>query len=176
MPVTRQCLISYYNKTPTFSGRWPFYSSFQNPSENELSFLKNRVFLLLAVYWYALNFEDYHQWSARRKIREKWKKWDRVAENKDRQKKRERKQQEIQDFLKINSLGCSIFATCVLKVSSDSVCNCESLTGELIPLDNGSRKERETCVNLCQILIDDIDESISVHNALLLRLLGGFVI
>ena len=24
------------------------------------------VFLLLSIYWYSLNFEDYHQWSARR--------------------------------------------------------------------------------------------------------------
>ena len=47
------------------------------------------------------------------------------------------------------------------------------LAGELIPLD----KMRNVC-NLCQFLVDDIDESVSkflsAHDGLLLWLLGGF--
>ena len=34
-------------------------------SENGIS---NDMLLLLPVYWYALNYEDYHQWSARREM------------------------------------------------------------------------------------------------------------
>ena len=72
---------------------WSFRSEPLKPFRAHLNVF---LLLLLPVYWYALNFEAYHQWSAKRKIREKWKRWDRITEIRtDRRKKRGRKRKEI---------------------------------------------------------------------------------